>query len=202
MNRQLELKYVKELIPYANNPRRNKNAVGKVADSIKSFGFNVPIIINKDNIILAGHTRFEAAKTLQMEKVPCYVIEDLDEAKERAFRIADNKTNEFADWDYSLLQVEIEELYRMDCKGFELTSTGFDLSDIESLCCRADSLEQVKNLTNVMKAPAPVAEASEAELDDVGSTLEPEREEEIDLSKFDDTEFKCRCPRCGFRFNP
>jgi ParB/RepB/Spo0J family partition protein len=80
-----------ELKPYEKNPRRNDASVEYVANSIKEFGFKVPIVIDRDGVIVAGHTRYKAAKKLGMEKVPCIVADDLSEAQIKAFRLADNK---------------------------------------------------------------------------------------------------------------
>ena len=92
-------KNTSELIPYANNPRKNGPAVDKVAASIKEFGFKVPIIIGKDNVIVTGHTRLLAAQKLGLETVPCIIADDLTPAQIKAFRLADNKTAEFSEWD-------------------------------------------------------------------------------------------------------
>ena len=118
------------LIPYINNPRKNTSAVDKVAASIKEFGFKVPIIIDSDNVIVAGHTRLLAAKKLGIESVPCVIADDLSPAQIKAYRIADNKTAEFAEWDDELLKIELEALERLD---FDLDLTGFDKSEIEKL---------------------------------------------------------------------
>lgn len=118
--------FVNELIPYANNPRKNDQAVGAVAESIKQFGFKVPIVIDKENVIVAGHTRLKAAKKLGIEKVPCIVADDLTEQQVKAFRLADNKVGELAEWDMELLDKEIAELKDADL-DFELEDLGFDL---------------------------------------------------------------------------
>ena len=111
----------KDLKPYANNPRHNDNAVEAVANSIKEFGFKVPIIIDKELVVVAGHTRLKAAKLLGLEKVPCIVAGDLSPEQIDAFRLADNKTGELAEWDYDLLQQELQKLegiIEMDRFGF------------------------------------------------------------------------------------
>ena len=87
-------KKVSDLIPYENNPRFNDEAVDYVAKSIKEFGFKVPIVVDKDNIVVAGHTRLKAAKQLEMLEVPCIVADDLNEEQIKAFRLADNKVSE------------------------------------------------------------------------------------------------------------
>ena len=121
----LVYKSVDELIPYVNNPRDNANAVDAVASSIKNFGFKVPIVVDKGNEIVTGHTRLLAAKKLTMEKVPVIIADDLSEAEVKAFRLADNKVGELADWDWSLLDSEFEELKNMDL-DFDMEDFGFD----------------------------------------------------------------------------
>lgn len=121
---------IDEIIPYENNPRKNDSAVDKVAESIKEFGFKVPIIIDKDHIIIAGHTRYKAAKKLDIKKVPVIMAEDLTEEQVKAFRIMDNKSSEFATWDYEALLTEMESL-KLDDYNLELT--GFDFNEIEGI---------------------------------------------------------------------
>ena len=115
-----------QLIPYINNPRNNENAIDKVASSIKEFGFKVPIVIDKDNVVVNGHTRLLASKKLGLETVPCIMADDLTEAQIKAFRIADNKVSEYATWDEDLLKLELEQLEEMD---FDLDSLNIDYSD-------------------------------------------------------------------------
>lgn len=131
---KLKIEYVKvdELIPYVNNPRKNDHAVDAVASSIKNFGFKVPIVIDKGNEIVTGHTRLLAAKKLDMEKVPVIIADDLSEAQVRAFRLADNKVGELADWDFEALELELEELKASDL------FTGFDEFEINSLTSAID----------------------------------------------------------------
>ena len=114
---------VSELIPYINNPRNNENAVDKVASSIKEFGFKNPIVIDKNNIIINGHTRLLASKKLGLKEVPVIVADDLSEAQVKAFRIADNKTSEYAEWDEELLKIELEQL-----EDLNFSMGDFDLS--------------------------------------------------------------------------
>lgn len=128
----MEIKEIKieELKPYENNPRHNEAAVGPVANSIKEFGFKVPIIIDKDNVIIAGHTRLKAAKLLGLETVPCVLADDLTEEQAKAFRLADNKVSELAEWDFDDLEKELEELDAMDL-DFEMSDFGFTSDDSE-----------------------------------------------------------------------
>lgn len=88
---------IKDLKPYKNNPRINDMAVESVRNSIQAFGFKVPLVIDKDNIIVCGHTRLKAAKELGLSEVPCVMADDLDEEQIKAFRLADNKVSELSD---------------------------------------------------------------------------------------------------------
>lgn len=112
-----------ELKPYEKNPRRNDASVEYVANSIKEFGFKVPIVIDRDGVIVAGHTRYKAAKKLGMEKVPCIVADDLSEAQIKAFRLADNKVGEFSEWDLDLLGSELGDLSNIF--NFDMAEFGF-----------------------------------------------------------------------------
>lgn len=117
---------VADVIPYEKNPRKNDEAVKYVMESIKEFGFKVPIVIDKDNIIVAGHTRLKAAKKLKLEEVPCIIADDLTEEQIQAFRLADNKVAEKAEWDFDLLAGELDELVDFDMSVF-----GFEENVIE-----------------------------------------------------------------------
>lgn len=111
---------VKDLIPYEKNPRFNDEAVKYVANSIKEFGFKVPIIVDKNNVIVAGHTRYKACKELGIKNVPVIIADDLNEEQIKAFRLADNKVSEKAEWDLDLLGEELEDLdIDMSEFGFE-----------------------------------------------------------------------------------
>lgn len=113
------------IIPYDRNPRRNTEAVKYVANSIREFGFKQPIVLDKDNVIIAGHTRWLAAQTLGLEKVPCIIATDLSDEQVRAYRLADNKVAEMASWDFDLLA---EELASID---LDMTDFGFSVDDEE-----------------------------------------------------------------------
>ena len=116
---------IDELVPYERNARRNDEAVGAVAASIKEFGFKVPIVIDGNNVIVAGHTRYKAAKLLDYPAVPCIVADDLTEQQVRAFRLADNNVAELAKWDWDLLSDELDTILDIDMADF-----GFHLDDI------------------------------------------------------------------------
>lgn len=120
---KIEMLNIDELTPYKFNPRDNSEAIEYVANSIKEFGFKVPIVIDSSNVIVAGHTRLEAARSLGIKEVPCIVADDLSEEQVKAFRLADNKVSEIAKWDDDLLSMELEELENLDINmemfGFE-----------------------------------------------------------------------------------
>lgn len=103
-------KSIDELVPYENNARINDKAVDVVANSIQEFGFKNPVIIDKNNVIVAGHTRLLACKKLGIDKVPCIVANDLTDEQIKAFRIADNSSAQVAEWDMAKLQQEIQDL--------------------------------------------------------------------------------------------
>lgn len=107
-----------DLLPYANNPRVNDGAVDAVAASIKEFGFKVPIVVDSDGVIVAGHTRLKAAKKLGLDTVPVIVADDLSPEQVKAFRLADNKTAELADWDLGKLDIELGEIEDIDMNDF------------------------------------------------------------------------------------
>lgn len=115
---------IDELIPYENNPRNNAPAVKAVAESIKQFGFKVPIVVDKGNVIVAGHTRHQAAIMLGLDSVPVIKADDLSDEQVRAFRLADNKTAELAEWDDEKLNLEMAKL-----SDFDMSAFGFDEFD-------------------------------------------------------------------------
>ncbi len=112
--------------PYDGNPRRNKDAVSPVADSIREFGFRQPIVIDSDGVIIVGHTRYFAAQLLGLAEVPVHVA-NMTPEQAKAYRLADNRTNENADWDMDLLAKELEELKNLD---FNIDLTGFDQNEV------------------------------------------------------------------------
>lgn len=99
---------IESIKPYKNNPRHNDGAVEDVAESIKTFGFQQPLVLDKDHVIIVGHTRWKAAKTLGLDTVPCVVAENLSEEQTKAYRIADNRTGELSEWDWTALEIELE----------------------------------------------------------------------------------------------
>lgn len=119
--KELKWEPIKSIRPYENNPRRNDEAVDAVAASIREFGWQQPIVVDKDGVIIAGHTRYKAAKKLKCDTVPVVVADDLTEDQVKAYRMADNKTGELAEWDTALLGEELAEL-----ADFDMSQFGFD----------------------------------------------------------------------------
>lgn len=112
--------------PYENNPRNNDGAVDAVAASIEKFGFQQPLVLDKDNVIIVGHTRYKAAIKLGLETVPCVIANNLTEEQCKAYRLADNKVGELAQWDHAALNIELEGI------DMDMTEFGFlELSDLD-----------------------------------------------------------------------
>ena len=162
-----------DLVPYKRNPRKNERAVEKVKTSIEKFGFLVPILIDSENEIVAGHTRWIAAEELGLENVPCIVLDGLDENQKKKYRIIDNKTAELSSWDYGFLAQELAEIGEIDMSAFDLQMKGSG----------ADTDEDLEDDSEM----------------DYDSNLD--EGVEIDLSDFDDEVFENECPYCGFRWN-
>ena len=159
IGKKMEIVYVNigQIIPYENNPRKNEKAVDMVADSIERYGFKVPVVLDRENVIVAGHTRVLAAEQLGLENVPVIYADDLTDEQVKAFRLADNKTGELATWDFDRLEQELEKLDN-DLFLAELFPMGSD-------------------------------------------PVQKNNGKEIDLSEYDDNEFRYECQHCGFRFN-
>lgn len=122
---EIVYKRLEEICPYDKNPRNNADAVPYVANSIKEFGFKVPIVIDKNGTIVAGHTRYLASKKLKLDKVPCIIADDLTDEQIKAYRLADNKVSEPAEWDDDLLSLELDGILDIDMESF-----GFEIDDI------------------------------------------------------------------------
>jgi site-specific DNA-methyltransferase (adenine-specific) len=151
---QIELRKTEEIKPYEKNPRINDDAVDAVVTSIREYGFRQPIVVDSEGVIICGHTRWKGACKMGLEKVPVHVAKDLPPEKIKAYRIADNKTGEIADWDYDLLPLEFSELQDMD---FDLSLLGFDTSELEMLLNGPEE----DTVTDGMTDPDEVPEAPE-----------------------------------------
>lgn len=134
---------INDIKPYENNPRHNDEAVDAVARSIQEFGFLVPCVITKDNVLVTGHTRIKACKKLDIQSVPCVRADELTDEQIKAFRLADNKVSEIATWDFELLNQELEDILDIDMQdfGFEIADLDFslDYSDGENERQRTDN---------------------------------------------------------------
>lgn len=127
--KKIEIKYIpiNDIKPYKNNPRLNEEAIPYVMNSIKEFGFKNPIILDKNNVIVAGHTRLESAKRLDMKEVPVIYADDLSEEQVKAFRLADNKVAEKSMWDYTKLDEELDSILDIDMSIFDFDINTDDL---------------------------------------------------------------------------
>lgn len=131
---QIIEKSIDELKPYEKNPRKNDKSVDKVAQSIDQFGFRVPVVIDKDNVIVCGHTRYKAAQKLHLTSVPCVVADDLTDEQIKAYRLADNKVGEDSEWDIDLLHEELADIIDID-----MTYFGFQIDFGEEVDCNEDN---------------------------------------------------------------
>lgn len=141
-------KNISEIVPYDKNPRINDNAVDAVAHSIQDFGFKLPILLDKNNVIIAGHTRLKAAKKLGMKQVPCIYADDLSQKQAQALRIADNKTAELADWDAELLDSELAEI-----TDFDMSNYGFNNSELVELLTEPTEVKEDNFNAELPKEP-------------------------------------------------
>lgn len=124
----IEMKPTEAIKPYDNNPRRiSPEAIDKVAASINEFGFRQPIVVDKDYVVIVGHTRLQAAIKLGLKQVPVNVVDNLTPEQIKAYRIADNKTNEYSEWDDSLLRQELQELQKLNV---DISLTAFSSDDL------------------------------------------------------------------------
>ena len=145
---KIELWSLDRIRPYPNNPRINDDAVDAVAASIREFGVRQAIVVDTEGVIICGHTRFKAAQKLGLDKLPVHVAKDLTPGQIKAYRIADNKTSELADWNYDLLPIELGDL---QTSGFDLSLLGFDEDELLKLL----KTEVEEGLTDPDDVPAP-----------------------------------------------
>jgi len=150
---KIELRPLADITPYENNPRINDGAVDAVAASLREFGFRQPIVVDTDGVIVCGHTRYKAALKLGLEKAPVHVAKDLSPAQIKAYRIADNKSGELAEWNFDLLPIELNELQAME---FDLASLGFDEKELTKLLNAGGNA----GLTDPDEVPSPPDEAT------------------------------------------
>ena len=142
-DRSIVMLPVSEVRPYEKNPRKNAEAVKYVKASIEKFGFKQPIVIDSNRVIICGHTRLEAAKSLGMAEVPCIVADDLTDAQVKALRLADNKVAEFSEWEMNLLGEELGEL--AEISDIDMGDFGFDLSEFDNIGIDDEEKEVVED---------------------------------------------------------
>ena len=175
-----------QIIPYDNNPRKNDRAVPYVAESIQKFGFKVPLVLDKNNVIVTGHTRYKAALKLGLTEIPCILADDLTEEQIKAFRLADNKVSEFAIWDTDKLLEELEGLGELE---FDMETLGFEPINID-----IDSFFQSQPPQPVFAqqqagsaAPQPVSNQSQNPMQPAGQSSENNEQPKRFI----------KCPHCG-----
>ena len=161
MEKPMKIEYIKisQINPFKDNPRKNDAAAVRLVDSIREYGFRVPIILDKDNNIIAGHTRYKAAKFLNMEELPCIKAENLTPEQVKAFRIADNKYGELAEWDLDLLESSLSELKDL---GFNLELTRFNQMELDSLLSNSVKYEDFSFEDEAAEGLGAVEEESES----------------------------------------
>ena len=155
----IELRDIDSIRPYERNPRVNDQAVEAVAASLREFGFRQPIVVDGDGVIICGHTRWKAAKTLGLAKVPVHAVEDLTPEQVQAYRIADNKTGELAEWDFDILPIEIGQLQQA---GYDLEVLGFGDKELAQL------LNDCAGISQGLTDPDAVPEPPDAAITQVG----------------------------------
>ena len=150
---------IEDVVPYARNPRKNMAAITKVSASLKEFGWQQPIVVDKEMVVIAGHTRLEAAWSLKYKKVPVQIADKLTDAQVKAYRIADNRVSQEAEWDIDLLKLELSDLDGLD---YDLLLTGFDDDELNGMLIEAVE----EGLTDEDEAP-PLPEQPVSVLGDV-----------------------------------
>lgn len=170
---EITQKKIEDLTPYKGNPRKNDRAVDKVAASIREFGFKVPIVIDREGIVAAGHTRLKAAEKLGLDTVPVIVADDLTDEQIKAFRLADNKTSEFSEWDFDLLDEELADINDIDMSQF-----GFSLDEIPDEEDLPDEFEDIEKLEKHYGVPY---QGNKSRIADIIISLLPQGERLVDL---------------------
>ena len=176
---QVEMLDIRLIRPYHRNPRKNEKAVEAVKQSIVDYGFNSPIVVDKKYVIIAGHTRYKACLELKKQKVPCVVL-DIDEKKAKAYRIADNKTSELAEWDMDNLIPELREL----SESIDHLQIYFKNLDIDDLIQESVGQTNFKPVTQ---------EQIDAKGESLGSAYD-------NVSVQAETLMEVICPHCGESF--
>lgn len=165
---------VDSLIPYANNPRLNDNAVDAVAASIKEFGFKVPIVVDGENVIINGHTRLKAAHKLGLRQVPVIVADDLTPEQVKAFRLADNKTSELAEWDLGKMDIELAE--------WDLGKLDIELAEIQDLDMNDFGFDEIEASVDDFGTDFELPDGDKGELCQMTFTLHEKQKELVEYA--------------------
>lgn len=173
-------KKISEIIPYENNPRNNHEALQYVKASIEAFGFRVPIVIDREGIIVAGHTRYEAALELNYKKIPCIIADDLTPEQIQAFRLVDNKTQELASWNLELLSEELSII-----EGINMQEFGFMPS----------SYQQIEKMFDKDKEAVKTTDGLDQDEEEDLNFEYPDEDDD-----FEKVKVKYTCPCCGKEF--
>ena len=190
MNQQIAYQDISQIHPYENNPRNNEAAIEPVAKSIKEFGFRVPILIDGKGTIIAGHTRYEAAKRLGMDKVPCIRVDDLTDAQIKAYRIADNKVAEASTWNDDILRAEMDALKALDV---DLNSTGFSEVELDGLLRDVEDSDFEEFFTEPAQQPPKAADT--AQESETGQSGQPAFSQPATAQQGGSK--LIQCPHCG-----
>ena len=174
-------KKLTEITPYAQNPRKNDEAVDKVAASIQEFGFKQPIVVDKDGTIIVGHTRYKAAQKLGLETVPVLVADDLTEEQAKAYRLADNKTNEFAEWDFELLDLELFDIDDIDMERFGFDTKMFSESAFTDSAYSEDITDEYADIEKLERHYGVPYQGNKSRIADIIINILPKGERLVDL---------------------
>lgn len=185
---QISYRKISEIHPYEKNPRNNDTAVDSVARSINDFGFRVPILIDGAGTIIAGHTRYKAAKQLGLDRVPCILVDDLSEAQIRAYRIADNKVSEASSWNDDVLRAEMEALKALNV---DLEQTGFTDMEIEGVLRDMQDVDFEDFFIEPVERPAPAEKPAQESASREEAGDGPGQTEKEPAPKL------IQCPHCG-----
>ena len=201
---------IDKIVPYWQNPRDNKKTIERLVTSIENYGFNVPLVVNKDMVLITGHARLKAAKRLGMNTVPCNVVNLTDEQAKK-YRIADNKIQELTDWKEEELFKELQEIG----DKMELLDIGFNLDEIDDIVGDIDPIEEEPAVTASYPSSEPVQVAT-ATIEAESYEDEEEKKKLAELLKKRELELEgrfvkesyeqhskdnlIRCPHCGESF--
>lgn len=158
---------IEKVKPYKNNPRNNDDAVEATANSIKEFGWQQPIVVDKDGVIIAGHTRLKAANKLGLDKVPVIIAANLTDEQVKAFRLADNKTGELAEWNIDLLGNELDDIVNINMSDFGFIDSIEDVEPIDD-----DEMDTTDISTHILSIDKIKVELTDDEYNDLTKRLD------------------------------